>query len=299
MRCARPGEKAMTRSLDPRLTPARPDLAAAHLKGRVEASRYVVGTEREVQVPRAPLTARPDDTCSLSSELLAGERFTVYEERDGWAWGQADSDGYVGYLPAEALGPCRGQPTHRLSALLSHIYPEPDLKSRPLQTVYMGSPLTCTVRLENNFVALEGGGWIFADHLTPAGRPWGDPVGVARLFLGAPYLWGGRTAHGIDCSGLVQIALTAAGLSCPRDTDMQADALELRLPADTVPGPGDIVFFPGHVGFMVDGENLLHANATHMAVTIDPLSQVVEIVARETDRPPITCLVRLPAQEQA
>lgn len=278
--------------LDPRLTPARPDVAADFLKGKVDAGRFVKGQPRQVTRSRAPLTARSDAACPLSTELLFGETFTVYDEAEGWAWGQAAVDGYVGYVPLGALG--RGSPpTHRISALSSHVYPEPDLKSRPVDALYMTSTVSVAGGNEKGFAPLAGGGWISARHLSPVGMPWGAVPDIAKQFLGAPYLWGGRTVAGIDCSGLVQIALAAAGITCPRDTDMQANALEPRLPPDTPPEAGDIVYFPAHVGFMVDETNLLHANATHMAVTIDPLSDVIEIIAGETDKPPVTCLIRM------
>ncbi len=276
------------------MTPARPDLAADHLEGTVSARRFVTGVARQVTTVRAPLTARPDHASPLSTELLLGETFTVYDDDGAWSWGQADADGYVGYVPTAMLRADPMLPTHRVSALSTHIYPEPDLKSRPLAAVYMGSLVAAVAaEVQNGFVPLITGGWIFGYHLVAMGEAWGEPLGIAKAFLGAPYLWGGRTAVGIDCSGLVQAALLAAGLSCPRDTDMQADDLRARLPADSAPEAGDLVYFPGHVGFMVDGTNLLHANATHMAVTIDPLADVIAIVKRDTTKPPVTCVVRL------
>lgn len=281
---------------DPRLTPARDDLAAAHLEDKLDAPRYVEGEARQASLNSLPLTLTPDPAAEMATELLFGERFTVYDTADGWAWGQAAADGYVGYVPAEALGPAGGAPTHHVSVLLSHIYPAPDLKSRPLMQIPMGAPLALQPGdAEKGFRELHSGGWVYAWHLTPVGQAWGAPLQVALRFLGAPYLWGGRTAAGIDCSGLVQIALMASGRACPRDTDMQAAGLPgyVTLPAHTPPEGGDIVYFPGHVGFMVDGQNLLHANATHMAVTIDPLAEVIEIIKTETDKPPVTCVMRV------
>jgi len=283
----------MPNDLDPRLTPARGDIAASHLEGRVTADRFVDGMPFSVAWSRAPLTRTPDTSAPLETELLFGEGFTVYEEKGGWSWGQAAVDGYVGYVPSSSLsGPRR--PTHRVQALSSHVYPEPDLKTRAMDVLYMGSRVAVRQgEAVKGFVGLETGGWIYVRHLIEMGGAWGDPLEVARRFLGAPYVWGGRTAAGIDCSGLVQIALRAAGMACPRDTDMQASGLEGRLPPDRAPRRGDIVYFPGHVGFMVDENNLLHANATHMAVTIDPLAEVIDIVREETAKPPLTCLVRL------
>jgi cell wall-associated NlpC family hydrolase len=283
----------MPNDLDPRLTPARGDIAARHLEGRVSADHFVDGLPRSVCVSRAPLTRTPDVSASLETELLFGEGFTVYEDKDGWSWGKATTDGYVGYVPSSALSDPIAA-THRVRTLSSHIYPEPDLKTRAMGVLYMGSGVAIRQgKAVKGFVGLEAGGWIYARHLIEMGGTWGDPLDVARRFLGAPYVWGGRTVAGIDCSGLVQIALMAAGMACPRDTDMQANGLEGRLPPDRAPRRGDIVYFPGHVGFMVDENNLLHANATHMAVTIDPLAEVIDIVREETAKPPLTCLVRL------
>ena len=284
----------MADDLDPRLTPVRGDIAARHLEGRVTADRFVDGTPCSVGWSRAPLTKVPDAVASLETELLFGEDFTVYEQADGWSWGQAaGGDGYVGYVPSGALS-APVPATHVVRALSSPVYPESDLKSRARDTLYMGSRVAVPEgEAVKGFVALETGGWIYARHLTEAGTVWGTPLDVARCFLGAPYVWGGRTAAGIDCSGLVQIALTAAGMTCPRDTDMQANGLGRRLTPDKAPRKGDIVYFPGHVGFMVDADNLLHANATHMAVTIDPLAIVIDIVREETDKPPLTCIIRL------
>ncbi|MEX1148305.1 MAG: C40 family peptidase [Sphingomonadales bacterium] len=290
----------MPESHDPRLTPARADVAAAHLRGQVEAARFTEGITHRVIRPRAPVTARPDADASLSTELLSGEGFTVYDAAEGWAWGQADGDGYVGFVPTSALGPDDTPATHRVSVPATHIYPAPDLKTRPRERLPMGAQVTVPVSdKQAGFVCLTNeAGWIYARHLVPIGQQWGQPLDVAMGFLGAPYLWGGRTADGIDCSGLVQMALMAAGIACPRDTDMQAAALAERLSADARVQAGDLVYFPGHVGFMVDETHMLHANATHMAVTINPLTDVVDSVrrdlaARRVDRPPVTCVIRL------
>lgn len=264
--------------LDPRRHPYRPDLAAAALKGRVTAGRFVEGVPRQVRVGSAGVTNTPDAAASRTTELLYGEVFTVYDESGGWAWGQNATDGYVGWVRAAALGAGPLAPTHAVDALRSFIYPLPDMKTPPVDALSLTTPVT-VVGEERGFAALAHGGWIFARHLAPLGTTGGDPVAIARRFLGVPYLWGGRTSLGIDCSGLVQIALAHAGIPAPRDSDMQRAELGARV-ADSGHGvafePNDLVFFPGHVGIMVDGDSLIHATAFTMTVTIEPLLAVTE-----------------------
>lgn len=276
---------------DPRLTPARPDVAAAHLRGLVAAERFVTGTMHWVRHPRAALMATADVAAALASELLFGEDFIVYDAADGWAWGQAPRDGYVGYVRADALTALEGTPgalaTHMVRVPASHLYPVPDLKRPPLQPLYATSlvAVAADAPAENGFLPLLTGGWVFAAHLQPLAALGGDHTAAAERFLEAPYLWGGRTAAGIDCSGLVQAALFLSGMSSPRDSDQQAAMLGAELAPETALERGDLVFFPGHVGIMLDPVRLLHANATHMAVTIDPLAEVIAIVGKTSARP--------------
>lgn len=286
----------MNHAPDPRVTPARPDLAAAHLEGKVAAPRYVEGREMTVTVALAALKGRPDAAASMTSELLFGESFTVYDIAGGWAWGQAAHDGYVGYMEARCLGPAALPPTHWVARLSTHLYPAADLKTPPLTALYLGSRVRVVGEAVKGFVAVDGGGFVYAAHLRPLDAddvP--DPTALAESFLGAPYLWGGRTVAGIDCSGLVQQVMMAACIPCPRDSDQQAAAVGERLAEEEALARGDIVFFPGHVGIMVDALRLLHANATHMAVTIDPLETVAGIVAKDLEpgRPVITARRRL------
>jgi cell wall-associated NlpC family hydrolase len=261
---------------DPRLTPARPDLAAAHLRGKVTAERFADPTLRVVATATAPVTGAPSGDAPLTSELLRGERFDVYELEAGWAWGQSREDGYVGYAPAACLAPPEAAPTHRVAALFAHFHPEPDIKSRPFDAAPMGALLAAAPGPEG-FLALEGGGFANAAQLAPLdAAPEPDWVAVAERFLGAPYLWGGRTAAGLDCSALIQTARAAAGLPCPRDSDMQQaapgrDVARLRR--------GDLVFWRGHVGVMVSPTRLLHANAHHMATAVEPLAEAEARIA--------------------
>jgi len=261
-------------SFDPRITPARADLAAAHLKGKVEAARYVSGEPRVVIETSAPLRRAPRHDAPLDTEALCGERVTVYDiDGEGWAWGQIERDGYVGYLPANALVAPGLQPTHRVFAPRTFLYHEPDIKTPPLMALSFGS-LVAVKREENGFALTERGA-IFAKHLIPVARADSDFALNAQKFLGVPYLWGGKTSLGLDCSALVQLSLHAAGIECPRDSDMQEKALGVPSSLENI-RRGDLVFWKGHVAIAFDSETLIHANAFHMAVAMEPLKDAIK-----------------------
>jgi cell wall-associated NlpC family hydrolase len=251
-----------------RLLPARPDLAAEHLRGRVPAERFAAGMPARVTAPLLDLFTSTGDGAERATQLLYGEAFVVYEQRDdGLAWGQARLDGYVGYVDARHLGPPRGR-GRRVTALWSHVYRGASVRAQVLSEL----PYLAEVPASGStggFTRLRDGGHVPSPHLA---RPRGDFVAEAERFIGAPYLWGGRSVRGLDCSALVQLALLASGHAAPRDSDMQAAMLGTALDAATPPARGDLLFWKGHVGMLTDPGTLLHANAHHMAVVVEPLA---------------------------
>src|SRR5262249_39843463 len=258
---------------DPRLTPARPDLAAVHLRGQIEADAYAEGRTMHVVTGVADLRRAPSHEALLDTQALLGEDVALFEDHEGWGWSQLARDGYVGYIPISALADGRTEPTHRVAVNRTFVYQVPDIK----MSARRFSPLGAAVRvcaIEGFFAKIGDSAYVFADHLRPYNARENDFVTVAERFLHAPYLWGGKTSLGLDCSGLVQISLDAAGVAAPRDTDLQEKALGKPLAFDAgLAGlqRGDLVFWRGHVGIMQDETNLLHANAHHMLVVSEPL----------------------------
>jgi cell wall-associated NlpC family hydrolase len=256
---------------DPRLTPARPDLAAKYLEGRIEAARFVSGEEFEISDAIAPLRSGPASDAMLATQALKGERVTIYDRNgEGFAWGQLKSDGYVGWLPDRALAKPAAAPTHKITALRTFAFPGPSIKLPPVDTPVMGAMVT-VVREDGPFVVTRDGWYLPRQHVGSIDRHAEDFVAVAERFAGTPYLWGGKSSLGIDCSGLVQVSLNAAGTGCPRDSDMQQDGLGriLGLAESSKLQRGDLIFWKGHVAIVRDADSIVHANAHHMATVIE------------------------------
>jgi len=268
--------------LDPRVNLLRPgpdgqpSVAAQADQGRV----------CEVADPAAPLRHAPSPDAPLDTEALKGERVTVYETSDeGWAWGQLDADGYVGFVPAAALRDPGSPPTHKVSVLRTLVFPGPSIKLPPIEGLSLGCRLA-VARDQPPFAVTSTGGYVPARHLVPIDSYENDFVAVAEQFVGAPYLWGGKSMFGIDCSGLVQVSLTAAGTGCPRDSDMQCDSLGNALSASEMQHlkRGDLIFWKGHVAIARDADTIVHANAHHMATVIEKTKEAIaRIKAGDSD----------------
>jgi cell wall-associated NlpC family hydrolase len=267
------------RPFDSRVTPARADLAAKELQGRVAAPRYAKGSVYEVIAPQTPVRGEPQSDALLATEALKGERVTVYDiNAEGWVWGQLSADGYVGWLAESALKRPEQQSTHKVTALRTLVFPGPSIRLLPLEALPFGAQLV-VVETKDQMAITPGRGYVAAVHLALVKQYERDFVAVAERFVGAPYLWGGKTVLGLDCSGLVQISLAASGTASPRDSDMQEEALGARVAVASGlsdPQRGDLIFWKGHVAIVRDRTSLIHANAFHMAVAIEPIIEAVK-----------------------
>ncbi|MGM4967080.1 C40 family peptidase [Tardiphaga sp. 1201_B9_N1_1] len=262
---------------DPRLTPARPDVATRYLEGQVEAARFVDGEEFEVADGVASMRLQPFSGAEMNTQALKGERFTIYDRNDeGWAWGQLNGDGYVGWLSDLALYPPGPTPTHKVTALRTFLFPGPSIKLPPTDTLPLGARLAI-VKMTDAFAMTNAGHCVPRRHVAEIDAFENDFVAVAEHFVGTPYLWGGKSSLGIDCSGLVQIALTAAGTGCPRDSDMQESGLGRALTDAEMRHlkRGDLIFWKGHVAIARDADTIVHANAHHMATAIEDTKDAI------------------------
>jgi len=264
-----------SRRLDLRVHAVRPDLADIALAGTVIAPHFADGVIMRGGVASAMLRASPDDAAVVVSALLYGETFTVFDLAHGWAWGQCRHDSYVGWLRAGALGPGAGSATHVVVAPTATIFAAPDIKARVLGTLPLNARLAGT-SAGAEFIAAAGG-YVHHRHVAVVDAVAGTPATVALGFIGTPYVWGGRTRDGIDCSGLTQAVLMACGIDCPRDSDQQRDRFP-RVEA-AARRRGDLAVFPGHIGILADPLTLIHATAHSMTTIVEPLADVAARVA--------------------
>ena len=264
--------------MDRRTTPANARVAALHLRGLVDAPRFYEGEKRMVAVPVTNLA--PEPMAMRDRQLLLGTAVTVYEDRNGWSFVQSDQDEYVGYVRSADIG-TGPTPTHRVATPATHTYQDEDMKSPDLHRLSFGTRVAVVAERQKFFETPVG--YIPKKHLRPLDRPFTDPATVAQLFFGVPYLWGGNSSDGIDCSGLVQAAHLACDIPCPADSDMQRADLGTATSGDW--NRGDLVFWRGHVGIMVDDQTLLHANAHHMAVAYEPIDAAITRIAAQDGGP--------------
>ena len=260
---------------DRRLSPVNGRVAAMHLAGQVDAAKYVAGTDMMLGQPVTDLRASPAG--ARDRQLLLGATATVFEDLDGWSFVQA-ADGYVGYVPTDALV-APAVVTHFVASFATHAYAAEDMKSP--DTVHLPFGACLQVLDERRKFFETPLGFVPKKHLRPLDHPFTDPATVAQLHFGVPYLWGGNSTRGIDCSGLVAASLTGCGIACPADSDMQRDGLGVT--AAGSPMRGDLVFWKGHVGMMVDEQTMIHANAHHMATVYEPLDKAIQRIQAQGD----------------
>ncbi|PZF78708.1 peptidase P60 [Aestuariivirga litoralis] len=267
-------------TLDPRLHAFRQDLADAALAGQVQAERFVAPRLMQVIEPVVTVHKAPRFDAMQLTQALFGEEVKVFLEEEGWAWVQLVKDGYVGYVNGNALSPHVVTPTHRIAVPSTFMYPEPNLKAVPAIPLTLNAQVTVTAE-SGVYSQLSNGRFIFTAHAKPVHDAETDFVAVAEMFRHVPYYWGGKSVQGLDCSGLVQLSLEACGRAALRDSDMQEQTLGERLLVNDLDGlkRGDLVFWNGHVGIMVDDRTLLHANGHHMMVVAEPLEDAVDRIA--------------------
>jgi cell wall-associated NlpC family hydrolase len=280
--------------LDPRRNVVREDLAAESLKDKVKAQRYAPGELRQIVGSIAPVRIVPRFDAPLLTQALYGELATIYEISKGWAWVQLENDGYVGYMPADNISAIIEEPTHWVAATGTFVYPAPDLKRPPITRLSFSAKLTIIGR-EGRFAELSRGGFVFIGHLKPFEEKAKDFVTLAENLNGTPYLWGGRSDVGIDCSALVQLSMQAMGLTCPRDTDMQEREVGEKLPDNEIKQleRGDLIFWRGHVGIAQSASHVVHSSGHQMQVVSETIASAVERIAATHGN--ITSIKRIPA----
>lgn len=258
---------------DRRITPATDRVALSAWRGRLDRPAFSDGEPAEVAVPLANLRAGPDGP--RDRQLVLGDGFLVIDRQDAWSFGMAMKDGYCGWLRTGELG-ARAGVTHFVATLGSHLYPAPAVRSEARASLTLG----CRLRVlgEQGDFAETPHGFLPIRHLRALGAWHEDPAAVAELFRGVPYLWGGNSRDGLDCSGLVQAAMLACGHACPADSDLQ-QSVGMALDRSTPLRRGDLVFWRGHVAMMLDDATLIHATGHHMAVVVERLDDATARIA--------------------
>jgi hypothetical protein len=283
--------------LNPRLNAFRTDLADEALKDLVPAPRYAVGEAATVCALLADLRRDPSQTAALDSQLLLGERLKVFDIAGDWAWVQNEADGYVGYVAAELIARRAVTPTHRVVVPRTILFSKPDIKSRSLGYLSLGSRVAGNdeqgkfLKVEEPNVGREA--WLYRPHLFALDDFLSDHVSCARRFLETPYLWGGRSAFGLDCSALVQLALAERGIFVQRDSSMQETTVGMARPPEEPPAYGDLIYFPGHVAIALNATEVIHANAHSLSVVVEPLDDLVARVRAESGGTGITAIRRI------
>ena len=281
-------------NLDKRLNAWRDDLADRTLQNQVHSNRFVDAKIQQVITPTLSLRREADYTSPQNNELLFGDRVKVFDENKGWSWVQNCRDNYVGFCPSDGLSEVGNDATHQVSCLRTILFPQPDFKSCPVHYLSMTSTVA-VVQTTDKYSQIESGEWIYSQHLAKTNEFESDFVATAQKFLGTPYLWGGNNSLGIDCSGLVQIALRRAGMDVLRDSDMQEETIgkEIHYDNDTSNLElGDLIFWKGHIGIYCANDMLLHANATDMMVSSKPFKDTCAHILK-LENSPVTSVRRI------
>ncbi|MEM8541043.1 MAG: NlpC/P60 family protein [Pseudomonadota bacterium] len=275
----------MSGKLDRRLHAFRDDLADETLIGKVSAAEFVQGEKQRINAPYVDVRPQPELGAGIDTQLLHGDIVRVFDIADGWAWVQAQRDSYVGYLPKKFLRKITKSTkpdSHRVAVERSFRYAAPDMKTPIVDCLSMGSVVAIVGEAETRgtkYAQTQDGKYLIAHHLSPIDEYTSDYVSVAEGLLHTPYLWGGTTAFGVDCSGLVQLSMLMTGKEVMRDTDMQETSIGTELGFSAMDGGlkrGDLIFWKGHVGIMRDAETLIHANGHTMNVATEKLEDAIE-----------------------